>query len=877
MCGRRCCARLLAAAVTLAIFPAVAAIAAAPLIYSQAAFESPVRGEPDDLLMLPGSGFSIDDRVVYQATDDGLALAAPNAVPDQSSPSLGIASIVSSVSLPLALTVRLPADLLRDRPYALWVVNRNGEWSNGVKINDMRPLWLSPGYVYSTADMAHLPRYLKIVGRNLTPRPDAVLRVRLLGPATFERAGNRTSADVVLSSYRTEVALPDKMPAGDYRVDVSRDGKSWISIADQTLRVEADPVAQRVFEAGDVEFGACHADDGQDDTACVERAVLAAGAAGGGTVHLGPGTWVISEGANPSRESPGLVLGLNVNLVGAGARLTTVIRRVGATGKPTSAAFTLLGHNIIEGIHFRDAAEYGPRDAAAPMLRLGVDYASAATGLNAEQRRVDDIVITRNVFDRTHPAISGDGLPIRRLLVTYNEFGSYDFGLIIRGDRFNAADRFQIEDSVFAYNRFEPGSYLDLDQRQGAIASQLGAARRVDFSHNIADGASGRYLYHDGDARGWRAGFFWNLTGAAEMLLVSQNTLTCTGDKDGDGEAIALDNDGNTFGFGEARDVISASRHQLTVQGQLRALQNRRQTPSNYYHDHYVQIVAGVGLGQTRRIRSYRIDREGDQSQMTVAPDWDVPPGTGSRAVVGRQFWQTYIVSNEVDQRRPLCRKSNRTLPKGGVIGIWAQAADSSVAGNRQFDTDGIITNQNYNAENPACPTCDAGAFIQFFVDIRSNLIDGEYDWNSDCSHSGIYLAHSAAATPDSAPPTVSYGVSVAHNTIRHADGLRGGGIVVPLTWEAGPPPHRWPLVSNLLIQHNDLQQLSGPPPQHRCDNPQSSRIGINLYQADMVRGTVLYANACRNVDTPLHDGAVRTVRVCPNGTSDSCECRVSP
>ncbi len=36
-------------------------MAAAPQLYHQAAYESPVRGDPDDLLLLAGYGFEADD------------------------------------------------------------------------------------------------------------------------------------------------------------------------------------------------------------------------------------------------------------------------------------------------------------------------------------------------------------------------------------------------------------------------------------------------------------------------------------------------------------------------------------------------------------------------------------------------------------------------------------------------------------------------------------------------------------------------------------------------------------------------------------------------------------------------------------------------
>jgi hypothetical protein len=521
-------------------------------------------------------------------------------------------------------------------------------------------------------------------------------------------------------------------------------------------------------------------------------------------------------------------------------------------------------------VRFRELAAWRPRDSQAATIKLGVGYQRAAPTHDA--RRVEDVQLLRNIFDHSHPAIAGDGLPVQHLFITYNDFGAYDFGIIVRGDRFNTRDHFVIADAVIAFNIFKPGSYLDAEIRQGAIASQLGGSYRMDFSNNFADGTSREYLDGTGNTGGWRAAFFWNLTGNHELGLISHNVVTCSGDEIGDGEGIAFDNDGNTFAFGTPHAVLAATGTSVTVEGPLKTAQNHRPVGEGYYAGHYLQVVAGPGLGQVRRVASYVEQVPGGAVRFKVDPAWDVPPREGSQLVAGREFWQVYVLGNLVDQRSPPCAKSNRSGPKGGVIGLWAQTADVVVAGNRQYDTDGILVNQNFNADDPRCPDCYAMTFAQSFLDIRDNLIDGEYDWSSDCSHSGIYLANSAAPT-SVPPPTLSYGVAVSHNHVVHADGLRGGGIVVPLTWHQGPPPHNWRLAVNLLIDHNRLEDLDGPPPRHVCDNPQSARVGINLYQAEMVWRTVLYANSCHNVTVPLHDGAQNTIRVCPSPVADSCEC----
>src|ERR1039458_1656504 len=109
--------------------------AAPPTIYSASAYQSPVRADPDDLLLLPGYGFASGDTVVYRAISDTTgALIHPASIPTTSTDSLGVADLVSIVDAPYSLTIHLADVITADQSYALWVVNAVGEWSNGIKI-----------------------------------------------------------------------------------------------------------------------------------------------------------------------------------------------------------------------------------------------------------------------------------------------------------------------------------------------------------------------------------------------------------------------------------------------------------------------------------------------------------------------------------------------------------------------------------------------------------------------------------------------------------------------------------------------------------------------------------------------------------------------
>ena len=830
------------------LFGAPAESAGAAVLFSQPAYQSPVRADPDDLLLLPGYGFSERDVVVYQAiADTSRDLVPPAEVPKRSTPALGTAEVVSRANIPDSLTVRLPEFLEKGRSYALWVVDGKNRWSNGIRINDARPLWITPSRVYRTAALGSLPRHLKVVGRNLRAAPGQITQVRLSSlagddPEITLQAFDDGNADTAVEQYVAKVDLPDSLEAGEYAVQVSRDGQSWIALDAQKLTVLPDPSPGKVFPVRD--FG-CLPDDAQDDTPCIRDAIRAA-ARDGGTVAFGPGAWSLADAS--SAATAGILVVPGVSLRGAGAEATTLIRSAGWGGEKSTAprpSFVLLGQNRVEGLTFKDERVYGSKDWGSSVLQLGrIWYAAPAN----EPRVVRDVTISRNVFDKPFRAIVSGGLPVERLVVSHNVFGAFNTALDIDGDANNVDGKFHLDDSIVAFNTFKPGSYMDVAIRQGTIASQIGASRRLDFSNNVADGASSEYLYRPQlGAKGWRAAFFWHLRNNQEMLLVSENQASCTGDKTGDGEAFAFDNNHNSFGFDRAQTVLSATPDSVTVKGPLQIRQEGKAVSPGYYDEHWVQVAEGPGVGQVRRVASYTA--EGGRVRIAVAPPWDVIPEATSRLALGREFWQFYVVDNEVDHRKPPCLKSNRqdkpTTPYGGgLIGLWAQAADSAIEGNRQYDTTGITLHPAYSAVDPKCPACTSWTFLQYFLEIRGNTIEQEYDWDSDCSWSGIMTSYGASPSPGSPPPAISYGVAIARNAVVKADGYAGGAISFAPTWWDGPAPNRWPLLNGTVVYHNTIDGMTGTAPSKACASVQTGRTGIHVH-APTTANTVFFENVC--------------------------------
>ncbi len=849
-----------------------AASAAAPVLLRTPGYESPVQGGPDDLLLIAGSGFKSTDRVVYESMGAADSNDShPTAVPKTSSETRGLAPIVKLGSPPYAITVRLPSVIEADRPYRLWVVNKAGEWSRPVSINDARPLWVTPSFAYSSADLAGLNRAVRVVGRNLkySSEPEKTASIRLTGPGTYVIAASPAKDDSVLTAYMREGVLPKRLTPGQYAVAVSGDGSSWKEIPAQKFEVRPDPPALPRLEITDPRFGTCRPNDDNDDSECIERALQAAERTGGATVAIPAGTWDVTTahlGANRLRN--GFILARNVHLKGAGANTTHLLRHDLGTAPAPGALLTLTGGNSVEDISFSDDEIYKSLAQSRAVIQLGVPW-SGNDADSATMESVDDVVISGNAFLHVGRALLASGVPIRRLFVTHNSIGSFDNGLLLTGSGASPKHPYRVDESVFRENRFIPGSFV------GSIASQIGASDRVDFSKNLADGTATEGLQDEHDPPGWRAAFFWNLNNNGEKLLIAENRIDCSGDKTSDGEAISMDDSGAAYAFDAAQTVAGAGPAWVSTRATLLHERRGHALPDNHYNGQWITVMAGPGVGQTRRIDSYTEDRATGIVTFRVSPAWDVVPQPGlDRLSSGPQYWQVYIVANEVRHTSPPCRKSNLSGPRGGVIAFWSPVADSAIAGNVQHDTDGIEYQQGYSAHVPSCPGCSSYAKFAMALEIRGNRIDGEYDWDSDCSWSGVRAYFVANPTPESPPPVLGFGNVIAHNDISHVDGQRGGAIQIVRAGVSGPPPAQWPMALNTLIYENTIRDVNGAPPRAQCRQRQgSTRTGIRIEGDRNARDTVLAGNRCERVDAFLEDSGLGTERVCPATGVNSCEC----
>jgi hypothetical protein len=874
-----------------------------PRLYSELHHEGPLRAQPDDLLLLPGDNLSGADKIVYRAIADGNdAPALPDGLPVSSTADFGLADVVNALGAPYALTVHLPQVLRPDGIYALWAVDSAGGWSNPVRINDARPLWFTPDEIALRAG-SRADEVLKIVGRNLEPLGNRPESLRLQGNAAsyLLTAADTTADNPELRRHVARFALPAHLRPGSYQVALSRDGVHWLGLDGHLQVLATGPVPR--FTVGDYMLsdcgtGTCRAVPGRctssegDITACIVAAIAAASK--GGMVHFPRGTFVMADrgrfisGALYSDKGvsqDGIIVPPNVGLEGEGAGNTRLVR--GLEWEGSSPSFILQGHNEISDLTFTDSHRYQPKDYGPAILSLGLPPGHAKTYSPSAPTSVSHVRIHDNVFDKPYIGVGASGLPIDHLRIVDNEFGAYATGVMIEGNAWDVRYRYQLRDSVISGNVFYPGSYLDTSIRQGTMASSISGGTRVDFSDNFADGSSARFLYQpQSDAKGWRAGFFWVMHDNIEMTLVSGNRASCTGDKAGDGEAIAFDNNHNRQAFEQlAVRVISAEStpqaSRLIVEGDLSSTQDVygrsiNVDPHDYYLGDWLQVVEGVGVGQARKINAINPRPSEHRVEFSVTPAFDVTPRGGSRVLVGRSLWQTLVVGNTVDQRTPLCQKSNRTRRAGGMITLYAQAVDSVVDGNSQFDTSGITLAQQYELVDPAVGVQHPIAFSQAFNEVLGNKIIGAYDREdvSPLEKSGIALEF--AATPHTAPPPVlSYGVTVAHNQITNAAGPKGS-ISLNQGWFTGPLSSTlagttpWRMADNTLLFSNEISATDA-----RIGHGPAIGISAGSAATPIEWRTTLANNDCKGIPLPqmrLRDEGTQTMRYCP-GAAQTCEC----
>lgn len=750
-----------------------------PTLYKDPLHSSPVHGDPGDVLLIPGINFSADAVVVYAAIADTTQPlpAAPHPSTLHASQTSTGGAIVPLAVDDYAVKVVLPKILTAGQSYVLWVANpaqNHGQYhySNGILINDARPIWISPGpqagtpypYVYATTGRPGLDRDLKIVGQNLQPAPAHRTRVRFTSDANTYML---TAADDGVSSrYVARVTIPEGfLQPGNYAVAVSRDDVSWVPLVvdpahpGTALTVLPDPPTTHSYYVsdfwGDGEEGdgpLCRGDDSLDDTFCITRAIEAARRHSGGDVVFPAGTWTINRSCweppaigawdpEPINDeyhfpddltkssyapceplwshSPGILVPPGVNLVSDGWHLTTVQTDVQFVQPLLDYFGHLPGADPTRDPQRRQTLFSLKGNNLVQGLRFHDNFRPTYTDIGTSPGSLslflvgDDITITDNFFDDIYMAITGWWHPLNNDILSDSWDGIPVFGhtnLIVTWNTFGSygAPAFL---PVLVDSVVSNNTFWPGASPSPLAAGSLGSLR-VDISSNIVDGTITRYSGSQSGKSGWRAGFIFPSRTSHENLLVTHNRISCVGTRDGfDGEAISTDENGDRVGFPSGEWVLGATEDTVTVSSRARLLAD------DQYKGHWVRVDSGPGFGQTRRITSAVTSEATATIELTVSPPFDVMPVAGeehSRIVVSQQAWQLYIVNNVIDNTCSTMRADWATSWTGGLIGLSGPAADSVIAGNTQIDTAGIFVGSAYNVIDyhvgTACTAATAGA-----------------------------------------------------------------------------------------------------------------------------------------------------------------------
>lgn len=468
------------------------------------------------------------------------------------------------------------------------VVNPSGERSAAFRLNAADPWWVQPGELGVHAPGAEV----RIFGNALDFGGRA--RVRLVGGA--ELAVTRRD------TYQLAARLPKDLTSGTYGLEVANgldDG--WTKAGEIAVGVARWPwEGKRVFNP--VDFGAV-GNDGFDDTAAIQAALDAAGAAGGGIVELPRGRFI----ANDELRIPPKTLLRGVS------RALTMIYWIDTEDPPEA---------LVSG-----TTEFGVSDIflSAGKYRSGL--------------------VARNSFLGKGPFANKPGsadCPSRNILVR-----NVSLRLLIdqwvRSDMDAWADRLKtkgngvelryVENLVFENN--------DITTTKLDTWTYNLSGRNVRIRNNKFDGAgrswapcTGEMLLYEGNVA---YGMTYGLAPAARHVYFGGNTgLRMQG---GDREGMTQDGGRTAFrdamGKGYVRPAVCEGRRIAFDLGPLKGCWFGK----DFWKGYQVQIVEGRGAGQSRDIVEMT-----DDSHAVIDAPWTIAPDETSRfTIVGERRWELFV------------------------------------------------------------------------------------------------------------------------------------------------------------------------------------------------------------------------------------------
>lgn len=665
-----------------------------PVLFSTRDHQSLVHGARDEAVVIGGDNLDIArTTLVYAPIADTTSIPAHPAYPAPGGP------IITPVAADAhTLQLVLPAAITAGVSYVMWPVNSDlvtkaRSWGPPILLNDARPMWISPSWVYAThvRPGLGLGRRLKVVGRNLEPAPGFTTQIcyvpsgaaapTVASPCPAAMMANAlTSSTDPARSFVTEFAVPPLLANTTYWLYVRRDGTSWVEVPRQQLasgaatllEVRRDPVIGSPVRISSMASSAqfdtcgdpanekvCQPNDGKDDSCCILNAIHQAHAqitsSASSTTPITSVDVVFDDVSTctscegwlvappPSFHTPpsstqqgvsvvadaGFSIPPGVNLVGIRNFNEVPVRRNRITQLAPSA-IQLFGLNGKNVVSHLAMRTHRVEQPSHPVPRTV-----------SLVRSSEDVVITDSTFEPAPVLANGS---TNRAAIKAAIFGRAEDPGAFRGlvvtDSFLAADSLGIAmaapmtDAIIARNTIIPGP-SSFGEANDVLAISWPGGARNDISGNTIDGSDPTYASQL-QQQGFRGGIYTHSTASHDRELISNNLVACAGFRPGtDGEGISIDENGGARGFLYAKEVLDVkpqtNGHEIVVSDD----------DLDPYHvangisglvGLTVTLVSGAGQGQARTISSASWDVVAHRVSLVVRPAFDVAPQRVSRS-----------------------------------------------------------------------------------------------------------------------------------------------------------------------------------------------------------------------------------------------------
>lgn len=505
--------------------------------------------------------------------------------------------------------------------YALWA--RNGtKLSNPVFVNRTDVYFVSPNRVNAATGSE-----ISVIGSNLSLDGGQETAYVYLRDVT----GSVYAADLTsVGPYELKFDLPAGLPAGDYEVWTHNGHGGAYGWGDVQHIAVAASVAGATYSITD--FGAMP-DDETADTAAIQAAVDAAVAAGGGTVVVPDGRYIIDDTIRLKHD---------VTLRGEGVDVSGEHRSIikYKDGQPIGQTAGGAGPAMF-AIETRGAIE-GLKIVGSVSIDRGIVVSPGATDVAIRGNYIDNYFPTSAPIKGYFSGVFGSGKAgFERIVIENNTFDGYC----------------AINFDVLSYSRIA-GNVVHV---RGYTPIVFMSAAKNIVENNLIDGRN-----RDGKRKASRGITFnagLNDTGfpPTEMNYVAGNVISYVGDEvtpTNDGEYVLFDSnaDSNYTLAMHYGAVSAADADSVTIEGVAWS--------PNQMKDLYVLIVEGKGLGQYRKVTA------NDANTLYLDRDWTVAPDYTSKATVTRFFVKNIVAHNTAEHN------------KGNNFMVWGDGIGNMMDGN---------------------------------------------------------------------------------------------------------------------------------------------------------------------------------------------------